>query len=178
MQGTTLAAEEMQRRLIAGLRAARCYPHAVRQVRLIETHISWVLLAGRYAYKIKKAVNLGFLDFTTLELRRHFCAEEIRLNRRLAPQLYLDVIPIGGTPEQPELGALPALEYAVRMRRFAASSELHRLLLRGQLQPQHMDALAAAIAEFHASLPAADAASVWGAPGAIHAAALENFSHL
>jgi aminoglycoside phosphotransferase family enzyme/predicted kinase len=178
MHGITPAQEDAQRRLIAALRDGRCYPHAARHVRLVETHISWVLLAGRYAYKIKKAVNLGFLDFSTLQLRRHFCAEEIRLNRRLAPQLYLDVVPIGGTPEHPELGAQPAIEYAVRMRRFAASAELHKLLLRGRVLPQHMDTLAAGIAQFHAGLPAAEASSEFGTTAAIHAAALENFAHL
>jgi aminoglycoside phosphotransferase family enzyme/predicted kinase len=178
MPGTIPAAVDTQRRLIAALCDGRRYPHAAGHVRLIETHISWVLLAGRYAYKIKKSVDLGFLDFTTLALRRHFCAEEIRLNRRLAPQLYLDVVPIGGTAEQPELGAQPAIEYAVRMRRFAASGELHQLLRRGLLTPQHLDSLAATVAHFHASLPGADAGSLFGTPAAIRAAALENFSHL
>ena len=70
----------------------RCFPHPVDHVELIETHISWVLLAGDYAYKLKKPVDLGFLDFSTLERRAHFCAEELRINRRLAPDLYLDVV--------------------------------------------------------------------------------------
>jgi aminoglycoside phosphotransferase family enzyme len=74
-------------RLIAALRAPGCYPHAVREVELLQTHISCVLLAGDYAYKIKKPVNLGFLDFSTLEARRHYCEEELRLNRRTAPAL-------------------------------------------------------------------------------------------
>ena len=88
-----------QVRLVTALLDPERYPHAAKRVHLIETHISWVLLAGRYAYKIKKSVDLGFLNFTSLALRRDYCKEEIRLNRRLAPQLYLDVIPIGGTSE-------------------------------------------------------------------------------
>lgn len=178
MQGTIPAEEDAQHRLIAALRDVRRFPHEARHVSVIETHISWVLLVGRYAYKIKKSVDLGFLDFTTLALRRHFCEEEIRLNRRLAPQLYLDVVAIGGRPDKPELGALPAIEYAVRMRRFAASRELHRLMARGLITPQHMDSLAATVAHFHASLAAADAGTPFGTPAEIHAAALENFSHL
>lgn len=175
---TDAAAEEIQHRLIAALQNGACYPHAAKHVRLIETHISWVLLAGRYAYKIKKPLDLGFLDFTTLALRRYYCEEEIRLNRRLAPQLYLDVVPIGGTPDAPGLGEKNAIEYAVRMRRFAAANELHRLLQRDRIQPQHLDSLAATLASFYASLPATKLDASFGTPVAIHTAALENFSHL
>src|ERR1700710_1674313 len=86
-------------------------------VELVETHISWVLLTREFAYKIKKPVRLDFLDFSTLELRRHFCNEEIRLNRRLAADLYVDVIPISGPLEKPRLGdASAVLDYAVKMR--------------------------------------------------------------
>lgn len=78
---------------------------------LVETHISWVILAGDFAYKLKKPINLGFLDFSTLEKRRFYCKEELRLNRRLAPEIYLDVITITGTPERPVLdGSGPAIE--------------------------------------------------------------------
>src|SRR5512137_1547747 len=94
------------------------YPHPARTVHLLETHISWVLLAGRYAYKIKKPVDLGFLNFTELSRRRFYCHEELRLNRRLAPKLYLDVIAIGGRPQQPIFEGEPIIEYAVKMRRF------------------------------------------------------------
>jgi aminoglycoside phosphotransferase family enzyme len=124
--------ERVQSGLVNALLDPRRYPHAAKTVRLTETHISWVLLAGRYAYKIKKPVDLGFVNFTSLALRRYYCEEEIRLNRRLAPQLYLDVVPIGGTPEMPEFNVLPALEYAVRMRRFASSKQLDQLVSRGK----------------------------------------------
>jgi len=80
----------------------------------LETHISHVLLVGDYAYKIKKPLNLGFLDFTTLDQRRFYCTEEVRLNRRLAPDIYLDVVPIGGSVAVPQLGLEPAIEYAVK----------------------------------------------------------------
>src|SRR5690242_7856646 len=79
-------------RLPAGLLDPACYPHHVGRIRVIETHISWVLLTGRFAYKIKKPVNLGFVNFSTLRLRRRYCLEELRLNRRFAPGLYLDVV--------------------------------------------------------------------------------------
>src|SRR5690349_15229765 len=88
-----------QRRMVETLYAK--LQDAQSDVRLVETHISFVLLTGRYAYKIKKAVKLPFVDFGTLELRRRFCDDELRLNRRLTPKLYVDVVPITGTPESP-----------------------------------------------------------------------------
>ena len=104
--------------LIEALCKASNYPHEVSTVRLIETHISWVLLTGTYAYKIKKPVNFGFLDFSTLAQRRFFCEEELRLNQRLAKEIYLEVVAITGTPDQPRLGgAGEAIEYVRRIRR-------------------------------------------------------------
>lgn len=97
--------------LITALLQAEIYPDPTSSVRLVETHISWVLLTGDYVYKIKKPVRLGFLDFSSLPLRRHFCEEELRLNRRLAPQLYLEVVPIKGSPEEPTFsGSTPAID--------------------------------------------------------------------
>ena len=167
-----------QQTLVAALQESHRFPHAAKSVRLIETHISWVLLAGRYAYKIKKALDLGFLDFTTLEARRFYCEEEIRLNRRLAPKIYLDVVPIGGIPQNPQFGAQPALEYAVSMRRFAVSKQLDYLLARGKVAPAHMDQLAATLATFHGGLPRTEADSAFGAPETIHAEAMQNFEQL
>lgn len=168
----------VQRKLVNALLDCHRYPHPAKAVRLIETHISWVLLAGRYAYKIKKALDLDFLNFSTLEARRFYCEEEIRLNRRLAPKIYLDVIPIGGSPEAPELGAQPAIEYAVRMRRFASAMQMDRLAMRNKVMPAHMDKLAATLARFHCSLPAAETGSAFGSAAAIHSAAVQNFEQL
>ena len=120
-----------QQRLIAILRRQL-------HVQVIETHISWILLAGKFAYKIKKAVDLGFLDYTKLAARKQYCAEEIRLNRRTAPELYLDVVALGGTPDAPVFGGEPAFEYAVRMRRFAPDELFDRLLARDELSPCHI----------------------------------------
>ena len=91
--------------LIRALQNPALYDHPVESFQLVETHISSVLLTGPYAYKLKKPLDLGFLDFSTLEKRRHFCHEELRLNRRLAPQLYLDVIALTGAPPAPQLNA-------------------------------------------------------------------------
>src|SRR5215470_9847635 len=87
-------------RLIKALTNRALYEHATAEITVLQTHISWVVLTGPYAYKIKKPVNLGFVDFSTLAKRHFFCQEELRLNRRLAPHLYLDVVPISGTPER------------------------------------------------------------------------------
>ncbi|HEU0233806.1 MAG TPA: AAA family ATPase [Gallionella sp.] len=170
-----------QRQLVHALCARGYFPRRSRmprRCRVEETHISWVLLTGRDAYKIKKSLNLGFLDFSTLEARRFYCTEELRLNRRLAPDLYLDVVAIGGSPERPMLGGEPAIEYAVHMRRFARSAMMDRLLARGRVTAAHIDKLAATIARFHAALPPAAADSPFGSPAAIQGAVLENFAQL
>jgi aminoglycoside phosphotransferase family enzyme/predicted kinase len=170
--------DSIQSGLVLALVANMRSQPAARSVRLVETHISWVLLAGHYAYKIKKAINLGFLDFSSLKARHYYCEEEIRLNRRLAPGIYLDVISIGGSAENPVLGAQPAIEYAVRMRRFAVSRQLDRLVASNKLLPQHIDGLAATIARFHLGLPAAEASSSFGTADAVRLAAEQNFEHL
>lgn len=167
-----------QQQLIAALCDPSRYPHAANHVRLMETHISWVLLAGRHAYKIKKAIDLEFLDFTDLAARRFYCEEEIRLNRRLAPRLYKDVITIGGNSQKPQIGGTPAIEYAVRMRRFASARLMDRLLARGLVTPAHIDSLAVTIARFHANLPPAPPDSAFGSVEATHTPAQQNFEQL
>lgn len=139
-------------RLIKALRAARCYPHAVTEVRVVETHISWLLLTGEYAYKIKKPVDLGFLDFSTLDKRRHFCQEELRLNRRFSPELYVSVAPIVGSVDEPQMGGGgQPFEYAVQMRQFDPEGRLDRVLQAGDLSAAHVDQLAVAIHAAHAT---------------------------
>jgi len=165
-----------QRALIASLREMlpRQDPHV--PVAVIETHISWVLLTGAFAYKVKKALNLGFLDFTTLEDRRHYCEQELRLNRRLAPTLYLDVVAITGTIARPvPAGSGAALEYAVQMREFPQAALASHVLARGELTPAHIDALAADVAAFHSRIAVARADSAFGIPDDILRLALENF---
>ena len=121
-----------------------------RAVRLIETHISWVLLTDAFAYKLKKPVRLPFLDFTTLAARRHFCAEELRLNRGLAASLYLDVVDVCDSPPGPRFGgAGPVLDVAVRMRRFPDGALWSEMLGEGRLVASHIDAMAQRLADFH-----------------------------
>lgn len=142
-----------QVRLVGALREARAYPHeTATRIEVIETHISWILLTGRFAYKVKKDIRLPFVDFSTLERRHKFCHEELRLNRRLAPEYYLDVVPIGGTPDRPRVGEQPAIEHAVRMKQFAADCTLDRQLQRGEIDPGQIRVLAERIARFHDGL--------------------------
>jgi len=160
--------------LIAALLDPAAYPHPAPAPRLIETHISWVILAGDYAYKLKKPVNLGFLDFSTLEKREHCCHEEVRLNRRLAPDIYLGVVPVAGTPPAME-GEGPALEWAVQMRAFPADATLDR---EADITAEQIDAIADRVARFHGEIAAAPADSGFGLPDAVRAPVAENFRQL
>ena len=165
--------------LVRALLDVQCYPHPVASVEHIETHISDVLLTGRYAYKLKKPLNLGFLDFSTLADRRFFCLEELRLNRRLAPELYLDVVPITGTQSHPRLGGEgEPIEYAVRMRQFDQNGMLDRVLARGELTAAHVDEIAQSVAAFHAMLPAAAPDTAFGTADNVMQPALQNFDQL
>jgi hypothetical protein len=165
--------------LISALLDPARYPHPAATVELIETHASWLLLAGDFAYKIKKPLRLPFLDYGTLERRRICCEAELRLNRRLAPQLYLAVLPIAGDPTDPRIGGTGEVsEYAVRMRRFAEDGRLDRLCTRGRLDRQHLSDLAATLAAFHANAAAAPADAPFGEPGQVLAPALANFDEL
>jgi aminoglycoside phosphotransferase family enzyme/predicted kinase len=149
--------------MVAALRRALRAQQRGGTVELIETHISFVLLAGGLAYKIKKAVNLGFVDFSTLALRRFYCDEELRLNQRLAPALYLGVLPVTGTVAQPALGGAGAvLDWAVQMRAFAQDDLWDRLAIRGALQPMHIDALAQRLCAFHRGAAVASPADGFG----------------
>ena len=149
---------------------------SVGPVTLIETHISAVLLAGERAYKLKKPVDLGFLDFTGLRQRRHFCREELRLNRRLAPDIYLSVLPITGSVSAPRLGGSGrVIDYAVEMRRFSKQAQFDHLLASGHLEGAHIDALAECIAAFHQRLPPAPVGSPYGRPGVALQAARDRY---
>ncbi|MBK5206373.1 MAG: AAA family ATPase [Polaromonas sp.] len=137
-------------------------------VALQETHISWVLLSARLAYKIKKPIRLSFVDFSTLALRKHFCEEEVRLNRRLAPALYLGVVPVCGTVQAPRIGgmeeACQPIDYAVCMQRFPPGALLSERLAAGGggLLPGQLDRLAQRLADFHRDAPVALPASPTG----------------
>lgn len=135
-------------------------------VQHLQTHLSHLLLTPTHAYKLKKPLRLPFADFSTRAARRHFCAEELRLNQRLAPSLYLDVLPVLGDVRHPRLGTAQdtgeAIDWVLRMRRFPAGSELDALVPAGTLAPAELDAFAERLARFHADAPVAPADTDWG----------------
>jgi len=150
--------------MIHALRA-RLEADAGQPVTLLETHISWVLLAGDDAYKVKKPLRLAFVDFSTPARRRDCCEEEVRLNRRLAPGLYLGVVPIRGTEQAPHLGGLgEVIDHAVHMRRFPAGALFAELLAAGRLEAADLDRLAHRLANFHRDAPVAPAGATYGLP--------------
>ena len=152
------------------------YDHPVDTCQLVETHISWVILTGDFAYKIKKPINLGFVDFSTLIKRKLYCEEELRLNRRLAPNIYLDVIPISGSEENPVLESKEkAFEYAVKMKQFSQNMQLDHVLARNELRQDMIDSFAKLIAEFHQHIETAKLASDFGNPEQVYLPAKENF---
>lgn len=148
-------------------------------IRTIETHISTVILAGDFAYKFKKPVALGFLDFSSLEKREYFCETELEINRRLAPQLYVDVVTLNGSDARPEInGDGPILDYAVHMRRFDRDRQLDQLLEHDRLPVSAMDQLGRYIADFHERTERTDAQSEYGTVKAVTRPMLENFRAL
>jgi uncharacterized protein len=172
---------------LARLLHPEAYPHPVEGIELITTPLSWVLLAGDYAYKIKRPVRYPFVDLTSLERRRFLCEEELRLNRRFAPELYIGlckIIATGGAARievpdpvgPPDSGsqAEGILDYAVRMRRFSRGEELDRLLDAHRIEPHELAAFGHELAQMHARLPAAPATSSWGQPEEVGAQLMRN----
>lgn len=185
--------------LIKSLLQPHCYPHLVTvPIRVIETQVSWVLLTGEYVYKIKKELNFGFLNFSTLEKRQYYCEEELRLNQRLAPDIYQAVVCISGSEEAPSIGdnLLPlqvdnlqknpllesdsqsiVIEYAVRMRQFDPDSGLDKLLRQKKFEPPWIDELAEQLAKFHLNLPTVASKSPWGEASNIWQLVSDNYLH-
>ena len=166
---------------LAGLLAASAYPHPAAPISLVETPISWVLLAGEFAYKIKRPVHYPFVDQRDAVRRRHLCEDELRLNQRFAPQLYLRVCPIVTEHGRVRVCLGPpgkdrVVEYAVRMRRFAADEELDRQLALGRIGAEALDAFGRALADIHATLATISADSSLGRPDSIRALLVANLA--
>ena len=140
---------------IGFLRQPASYPDSTRNVEVVETHMSWVFLTDRLVYKLKKPVRLPFLDFSTVALRKHFCEEEVRLNRRLAPQIYLGTIPItkkaGGVLSL--AGDGPAVDWLVRMSRLPSDRMLDHAIRNGSVSDQDVERLAIKLATFYRAAP-------------------------
>lgn len=155
------------------------YPHPVDGLRLIETHVSWVVLTGPYAYKLKKPVDYGFLDFSTLALRKHYCEEELRLNRRFAPDIYLDLAPVRSRGGLLHIGAAGGelVDYAVRMRQFDDSALLSHDVEAGRFGESEADELGRWLAALQRGLAprAPQHAGDAGSPESFQAALEQNF---
>lgn len=165
--------------MVRDLRRPAAYPGEVAAVELAETHISWVFLAGAYAYKFKKPLDLGFLDFREPAQRLHFCREELRLNARLAPEIYLDLAGAMPTPDGWRVGPWrEGAEPAVRMRRFPNEARLDRRLLAGGLRPEALEHFARALARLQQDLPPARGDDEPGSAAAVVRPALANFAAL
>lgn len=165
--------------LISSIQAHTEFDHDVENFEVVETHISYILLTGPFAYKFKKPVDLGFLDFTRPERRKFFCEEELRLNKRLAPEIYLEVVSFTGHMEKPVInGDGPVLEYAVKMVQFAHRCHAEDLLKEGRLTQDHIDQLAQQLADFHNDVNIADDDSGYGTPDSICRDVMANFENL
>ncbi|HAF56342.1 MAG TPA: hypothetical protein DCL01_14280 [Thauera sp.] len=173
--------------LVRELMQSGVLPGSAGGVSLIETHISWVLLAGEYAWKLKKPLDLGFLDFSTLERRREACEAELRLNRRTAPELYEAVVPVWRTAQGVCVGDRPVdasdpgatpLDYLVRMRRFDQSALFETRLATGQLEPALFDRLARHVVALHEGAAVAQPGEGFGDAAAVMAPVRQNFAQI
>jgi aminoglycoside phosphotransferase family enzyme/predicted kinase len=165
--------------LITALQNPELYDYSVKNFKVIETHISWVLLTGNFAYKIKKPVNFGFLDFSSLEKRRFYCHQEVRANQALSPEVYLTVIPITGSIERPEFsGAGETIEYAILMREFNQENLFTALLERRALNSELVDEVAVLLAKFHLQAKTNLPADNLGSPDQVLQPVKQNFEQI
>jgi aminoglycoside phosphotransferase family enzyme/predicted kinase len=177
--GSEAHEQTQQEQLVRFLRSPSFYPHRPTEVRAIQTHISWVFVAPPFVFKVKKPVNLGFLDFSTLEKRHHFCRRELELNWRLCPDVYLEVIPInakdgvlsfkpGGTP----------VEYAVKMKELPAGWFLNELLEKGLVGENEINRVISRLHRFYETETPSQEIEEWGTPEKLKVSTDENFTQV
>ncbi len=165
--------------LVDALLQQQPFPHSVQQLELIETHISWIILTGNIAYKIKKPVDFGFLDFSSLEKRKQYCTTELILNSRSAPDIYLGLVPIYGSPHAPQFEPNgPIIEYAVKMRQFGSGQLFSELIANKQLSRKQVDQLAQQLSDFHQQIEPAASDSPYGEPEQVYAPMAQNFTQI
>jgi aminoglycoside phosphotransferase family enzyme/predicted kinase len=166
-------------RLLAFLRDARSYQGKPGPIRVVQTHASYLALAGRYVFKVKKQVNFGFLDFSTLEKRRHFCEREVLLNRRLCPGIYLGVVPISMDEDRLAFGLRGEIvEYAVKMRRLSERYFMLRLMRRDEVTACDVDTIVAKLAPFYKAQQPTPEIAEWGRIAKLRISTDENFRKL
>jgi aminoglycoside phosphotransferase family enzyme/predicted kinase len=170
---------ELQERLISFLETPASYPHGPPEVRSTQTHISWVFIAPPFVFKVKKAVNLGFLDFSTLEKRRHFCQRELELNRRLCPSVYLDIVPIYKSASGFSFKAEGEVaEYSVRMRQLPDGWFLSELLAKGLVGKKEINRVISSLHRFYESEKPSREIEEWGMPEKLKVSTDENFTQV
>ncbi len=153
------------------------YPHPAEGIQLLQTHISFVLLAGDFVYKWKKPVNFGFLDFSSLEKRKYFCEQELLLNRRLCPRIYLDLVSVNDEGGHYCLnGSGKAIEYGIRMTRMPEEQMMGRVIAAGRLDQGHLDRIIAVLAPFYQQADGGEAISEFGRAEKVAVNVLENFT--
>ena len=152
------------------------YPDKPEEVKFIETHISLLFLTGNYVYKVKKPVDFGFLDFTSLEKRKHFCEQEVKLNRRLSPKIYLGVVEITREGNQISLGDKgEVVEYAVNMRQIPEASLMDKLLERKEVTPKMIEAISEKLVKFYYDAETNDLIKSFAKPERVKQDTDENF---
>jgi aminoglycoside phosphotransferase family enzyme len=162
--------------LIQALLNPQVYPEAAKRVELVQTQISYVFLAGEYVYKVKKPVDMGFLDYTTLEKRLYYCKKEVELNRRLCADAYLGVVPITVEKGRYVIGGRgEAQEYAVRMRRLPQDKMMDVLLKQDKVTPSMVERVAAILVDFHRKAAASEEITRLGGIEAVIKNTSENF---
>jgi len=170
---------ELQERLVSFLESPASYPHRPPEVSSMQTHISWVFIAPPFVFKVKKPVNFGFLDFSTLEKRRHFCEREIELNRRLCPEVYLRVIPIYKSASGFSFKAQGEIaEYSVMMKQLPAGSFLSELLAKGLVGETEINRVISCLHRFYESETPTPEIEQWGTPEKLKISTDENFAQV
>ncbi len=165
-------------KFINSLLRAEAYPHDTGEIKLLQTHISYVLLAGNYVYKIKKPVDFGFLDFSTLAKRKFYCEEELSLNRRLCPEIYLDVVPVINSGENYFLGDHHGtiVEYVVKMVRMPEERMMGKVIDGGLLSGEIVDSIADTLVPFYRKAERGPEINTFGSVDSVRTNILENFS--
>jgi uncharacterized protein len=165
-----------QSKIIEALQQPQAYPEKSSVVEIIQTHISYVFLTEKFVYKIKKAVNFGFLDFSTLEKRRFYCETELEINRRLCDDMYLQVVPIKMSGDKISVGGMgETVEYALKMKRMPQDRIMSKLLEENKVDEQLIDEIAKIITDFHAKAETNSAISQFGSIATIKTNWDENF---
>lgn len=165
----------VQKEAVEALMKPEAYDEDPGTIELIQTHISFLFLTRKFVYKVKKAVNFEFLDFTTLEKRRFFCGKELELNRRLCPEMYLEVVPINKLKIIKIKGEGETIEYAVKMKRMPQERIMSKLLEENKVDQRLIDKIAFAVADFHSKAETSDRIREFGSLRVIGINWQENF---